>query len=193
VGESIWRLGDEWMGRKIIQDNVVAPCSAKMGSSDDLSKDSSQESSPDSSARRLPGRALAQPEMTRIERELFHGAIKQRRQQIQEGRRRQDSEIEGLRAELRGQPDKDKEYSDRFWERNQKIPGIKDSMIESLKNAIARGDPQFQVFVTNTGLTQEDKEKLSTYRAIAREIGVNLGPFRLNKKSGTAAADVVRI
>ena len=162
------------------------------------SQDSAHEERQDVTPHRLPGSSLAQPEITRSERVRFHESIKQHRLQLQEKKSAEDAkEIENVRIPLHGRAeqgvnDKDAAYAGRFWNRNQNIVGLKDVMAQSLQGAIEKRDRLFYVLVNVSGLTEQDKEKLSAYRVLAGEIGIELGPFRLNKRSGTAVAEILK-
>jgi len=85
--------------------------------------------------------------------------------------------------------DKDKVYAERFWERN-KVQGLKDAMVENIRHAAERG--QFSIFVSPDGISEDDKEKLSAYRQIARELGYEMGAYIFNKDTYGATAPLTK-
>lgn len=65
-------------------------------------------------------------------------------------------------------------------------------MRESIeKQAKERG--LFSLLVDKTGITEEDKRRLSAYRSIAREIGYEIGQFHFNKNTHTVTAEIKKI
>lgn len=104
-------------------------------------------------------------------------------------------------------------YSDMFWERQRQKYGSdqtelfekqKAAMAEIIKNSIKPGESagQFHHAVEQvSGMTQElekgipdaDKEKLSAYRILAKELGYEIGLFKKNPKSWTVSAEIKKL
>jgi hypothetical protein len=86
--------------------------------------------------------------------------------------------------------DKDGEYSKKFWEKG-KPEGLREAMIENIISATNTGF--IGIFVSLDGYTENDKEKMSAYRVLAKEIGYEIGPYKLDRKTGVASADIRKI
>lgn len=84
----------------------------------------------------------------------------------------------------------DEEYSRRFWDKGQPKE-MRSTMIGILESSIQNG--HFSSFVDPSGITEYDKEKLSAYRILARELGYTIGQFSFNKKSYIATAPIFRL
>jgi hypothetical protein len=157
--------------------------------------DSEHQTSEDRPRRLRPGGPLGQREITRSERERFNESVNQRRRALHELRAAEESrEIGDIRTRLHGSEphnqNKDIDYAERFWSSNKNTIELRDAMAQSLQRAIDRGDRLFHISVDVTGITEKDKERLSAYRALGKELGVELGPFRLIKGAGTAVAEL---
>jgi hypothetical protein len=85
---------------------------------------------------------------------------------------------------------KDSEYASRFWQNNQS-PGLREAMQDNIQSRAESGS--FGIFVDSQGITESDKEKLSAYRQLAREMGYEIGPFRFNANSYTATAEIKKV
>src|SRR3989338_545484 len=105
----------------------------------------------------------------------------------------------------------DDAYSDLFWEKQKKL-GNKPELIEKqkavmagiIKDAIKPGETvgKFGHAVEQVGgMTQElekgipesDKEKLSAYRVLAKELGYEIGLFQKNPKNWTVTAEIKKL
>ena len=91
--------------------------------------------------------------------------------------------------QMRNPADKDAEYSKRFWEGQP--DGMREAMIENIKSAASSGT--FSMFAIMEGFSEKDKEKMSAYRSLAKEIGYEIGPIKLNRQTGTASAEIRKI
>lgn len=90
---------------------------------------------------------------------------------------------------------KDEAHSIMFW-RHHKVPGLHETMIESVRSWIDSGT--FRAFVsgeqTDKGfeLDQKSKEQLSAYRILAGELGYTIGSYTFHEKSGLVTATIVK-
>ncbi|MEK6952751.1 MAG: hypothetical protein AABX29_07085 [Nanoarchaeota archaeon] len=84
---------------------------------------------------------------------------------------------------------KDIKYSDLFWSRNQPR-GIKEAMIDNIVSASEGG--LFGCFVAANGITDYDKERLSAYRVLAKQMGYEIGEYKFNARSGNATVPIWR-
>jgi len=84
--------------------------------------------------------------------------------------------------------DRDTIYANRFWDRQPK--GMKEVMIQELHKAAA--DPRGKIgsFVNPSGMDERDKEKLSAYRQLGKELGYEIGKYHFNPKVHTAEASI---
>lgn len=82
---------------------------------------------------------------------------------------------------------KDEVYADRFW-RKTHPPGLREALIENIQKDAQAGT--IGIFVSETGIAEEDREKLSAYRELARELGFEIGQFTFHKNAGTATATI---
>lgn len=80
------------------------------------------------------------------------------------------------------------EYAKKFWDRNKNTNGLREAMSEEITREAKKGE--FIKFVSATGITENDKEKLAAYQSLARELGYQIGEFTLDPKSGTATAKI---
>ena len=91
---------------------------------------------------------------------------------------------------------RDEAYSIMFWQQHQP-DGLKEAMIENIQNAIKLGEIGHFVAATKTNkgfdIEQSDKEKLSAYRILAKEIGYEIGPYKVNERSGNVTAKIKKI
>jgi hypothetical protein len=76
--------------------------------------------------------------------------------------------------------DKDDVYAERFWEKHQ-YKGLKESMMGNIRNTLDKG--YFGYFASDQGIDEQDKERLSAYRKLAKEIGYEIGQFTYNPKT----------
>lgn len=81
----------------------------------------------------------------------------------------------------------DMDYAARFWTRSQPT-GMRENMMTIIESSANQDPPQLASFIDPSGITEKDKEKLSAYRVLAEEIGYEVGPYVLNKRSHTALA-----
>lgn len=81
--------------------------------------------------------------------------------------------------------DKDDVYADRFWEKN-KVEGLREAMVENIRRAIKVG--YFGQFVSPNGIDEKDRENLSAYRKLARELGYEMGPYTFDANTYIAKA-----
>lgn len=86
--------------------------------------------------------------------------------------------------------DKDEEYADRFWARRAK--GSREVMVEYVHKA-AQKDGFISSFVDPSGITEKDREKLSAYRKLARELGYEVGDFKFSPDAYTAIAPIKKV
>lgn len=113
---------------------------------------------------------------------------------------------DGYTKNKESQPEKEKSqdeiFAGRFWERqrdtgrSKELIGkfrdrLKEQIKEMIQNSPVEEGKQFiKIFVTREGITEEDKEKLSAYRLLAKEFGYEIGAFNLNRKTGVATAEI---
>lgn len=79
---------------------------------------------------------------------------------------------------------RDMAYAARFWERQP------DGMLQVAKENLAKATEsgQFSMVISPNGPDESDKEKMSAYRQLAKELGYDFGPFELHKNSHTITA-----
>jgi hypothetical protein len=96
----------------------------------------------------------------------------------------------------------DSQYATAFWVRmKQKGDAFVASMREAMKSPIEsaiktigpNGEGQFAIFVTPEGMTDEERQKISAYREIAREMGYQIGPLKRNERSGTSTGIIRKL
>lgn len=85
--------------------------------------------------------------------------------------------------------DKDEVYAARFWE--EKPEELREVMIDNICQA-AEKEGFIGSFVDPSGITEKDKEKLSAYRQLARELGYEVGEFKFYPKAHTARAPIYK-
>jgi len=83
--------------------------------------------------------------------------------------------------------DKDLPYAERFWQRQPE--GMREVMIENI-NEYALVSGLLTSFVNINGIDEKDREKLSAYRALARELGYEVGEYVFYPRDGIAAAPI---
>ncbi len=83
----------------------------------------------------------------------------------------------------------DKLYSERFWQRQPK--GVRESMIDIIKERAEGGS--FVIAVDPRGITDDDREKLSAYRDLAKQIGYEVGEYKFESKSHIVHAPIKKI
>ena len=91
-------------------------------------------------------------------------------------------------GEPKDQDKLDREYAARFWKRQPE--GMREVFQRTIESAAQLG--RLSIFVTSTGLTEQDREKLSALRALAQELGYTVGQFVLDRKTHTASASITR-
>lgn len=98
---------------------------------------------------------------------------------------------------------KDAVYAAQFWDQMSWDKGdvFATSMKEAMKTSIESaaktigpdGNGQFSLFVTPEGMAEKDKQKISAYRELAKEMGFQIGPLKRNEKSGTATGTIRKL
>jgi len=86
---------------------------------------------------------------------------------------------------------KDEAYSSMFWSKyadSDLCTRMQDSMTEILKSSFDKG--MFNLFVSKSGIEQEDKERISAFRILANKSGYNLGELKFNPKSYTVSGKI---
>lgn len=86
---------------------------------------------------------------------------------------------------------KNQEYAQKFWDRNKDTKGLRESMTEEITREAKKGE--FIKYVNETGITENDKEKLAAYQSLARELGYQIGEFTIDPKTGKAIAKITPI
>ncbi len=81
---------------------------------------------------------------------------------------------------------RDIDYATRFW--RQQPAGQKQAMQEIIQNQVELG--KFSLFVSPSGISEGDEEKLSAYRLLAREMGYEIGSFHFNPNAHTVTAEI---
>ncbi len=82
---------------------------------------------------------------------------------------------------------RDIEYSQRFWARGQPN-GMHGVMCSEVEKSYRSG--RFGHFVSSDGITESDKETLSAYRILAKELGYRIGLFTFDRSTGIATAPI---
>lgn len=85
---------------------------------------------------------------------------------------------------------KDAEYARQFWERGQP-EGMREAMIRNIVDAATTGTKG--IFAGSAGFDERDKQKMSAYRELAREMGYEIGPFQLDRPTGVASAAIRKL
>src|SRR3989344_278502 len=82
---------------------------------------------------------------------------------------------------------KDSDWTAKFWSHQPR--GMEDTMKENLEKALEQGSITVLI---GGGKELDDfaKEKMSAYRQLARELGYEVGQFKLHKNSGTATMEI---
>ena len=88
--------------------------------------------------------------------------------------------------ELSEEESRDLEYATRFWE--SQPSGMREAMRENIEIAAQAGS--ISSFVDPKGISEKDKEKLSAYRVLAKEMGYEVGQYVTNRDSYTAVAPI---
>jgi len=136
--------------------------------------------------RRLPGEAVP-------ERVLPITDPEEKRKFREQQRRQDEQQLADVRASL-GAPNKDEAYSKAYWgslEKKLDRKGI-DSMRQTIREYIeeaVKTTGSISLLVDKT-IDEKDKAKMSAYRALAAEMGYEVGQFSVNKNSGTATAEI---
>lgn len=84
---------------------------------------------------------------------------------------------------------KDEVYSEQFWDHQPE--GMREAMIENIESAAQKGS--FSIFAGHNGIEDHDKEKMSAYRFLAKELGYVVGPFYYNKSTYVVNATITKI
>ncbi len=90
----------------------------------------------------------------------------------------------------------DMEYAAKFWNRQDKnlspkyAGQLRESMRGNIESAVNGKRGSIGSFVDPTGVTEEDKEKLSAYRVLAKEMGYEVGDYAFDKRSHVASAQI---
>ena len=82
----------------------------------------------------------------------------------------------------------DQIYAERFWQSSRVVKGTREVMIDNIHRATEQGS--LGSFVDPNGITEQDKEKLSAYRQLAKELGYEVGDFKFDKAAHTALAPI---
>ena len=80
----------------------------------------------------------------------------------------------------------DRVYAERFWARSPE--GMRAAYQASIESAARTGT--LSIFVNMEGLDEKDKEKMSAFRLLARELGYEVGQFRVDRNRATASAPI---
>jgi len=85
---------------------------------------------------------------------------------------------------------KDTEWSAKFWSHQPK--GMREVMIENIE--AAEGGGRLSIMISSEGgdLPDIDKERLSAYRQLVRELGYEVGEFEINRAPGGAGTAVMK-
>lgn len=86
---------------------------------------------------------------------------------------------------------KDTEYADRFWVRQPE--GMRDIMIGKINTAVEKEGGIFSLFADPAGISEHDKEKMSAYRALAKELGYEIGQYKFNPQTYCVSAPVKKL
>jgi hypothetical protein len=81
----------------------------------------------------------------------------------------------------------DKEYARRYWIRQP--PGMREVMERNIKKS-ATEEGVIYHFVDPQGIKEDDKEKLSAFRILARQMGYDIGQYHFDKHAHVASAKV---
>ena len=83
----------------------------------------------------------------------------------------------------------DRLYSERFWQRQPK--GVREAMIENIQKGAESGF--IGSYVDPGGITDDDREKLSAYRNLAKELGYEVGEYKFESNSHMARAPIRKL
>ncbi len=97
---------------------------------------------------------------------------------------------------------KDEEYAQKFWDAERAkvkigknpdkyLKDLRDAMMENIEKAVATGN--IDVFAGPKELAESEKQKISAYRALAKEMGYEVGQFKLDKHTHSAEATIKKI
>lgn len=67
---------------------------------------------------------------------------------------------------------------------------MKEAMIENLETMLR--ESSFRIFASLSGFDEKDKQKISAYRQLARELGMSIGQVTLNRKTGVASGPITK-
>jgi len=76
-----------------------------------------------------------------------------------------------------------------FWSRDQPR-GKREAIIDNIISASETG--LIGCFVNSGGITDYDKERLSAYRILAKQMGYEIGEYKFNPRSGNVTAPIRR-
>ena len=97
---------------------------------------------------------------------------------------------------------RDENYSRRFWARMTKgkrpeyLEDKRQAMMGIINDAIAKQNGRLSIFVTRSlegRFDEEDREQLSAFRELAKEMGYVLGPMTHNGENETASGILTKI
>lgn len=88
-----------------------------------------------------------------------------------------------------GVEERDAAYAARFW--SNQPEGMREAMVTSIDSAASTGE--LGLFVDPGGITEKDRQRLSAYRALAKELGYDVGQYTFNPNSYAAIAPISRI
>ncbi len=119
-------------------------------------------------------------------------------------RRNEDAaEIARLRQQLGAAEiatDRDSQYSEKYWQLladkgspPEEIAKKREGYRENILDAVSSGRNIVQFFVEGENFAEDEKAKASMYRVLAKEMGYKIGPYKINKKSGTATAEIKKL
>ena len=82
----------------------------------------------------------------------------------------------------------DKQHADNYFATAPK--GMLDTMQGIIRKHIDKGT--IGIFASMDGYTDSDKNKLSAYRVVASDMGITIGQWVLNRKTGVARATITQ-
>lgn len=94
-----------------------------------------------------------------------------------------------FKEEIKFDP-KNVKFSDLFWSRNQPT-AKREAMMDNIISASGNG--LLALIVDHGGITDMDKERLSAYRVLAKQMGYEVGLYRFNPASGNVTALICKV
>jgi hypothetical protein len=114
-----------------------------------------------------------------------------------------DAEIQQVRQQLatpETSVDRDTQYAEKYWQlraehgdKPKLIEGIKQSFRQSILDAANSDEKRLAIFVAAENFSEEERAKISAYRVLAKELGYEIGPYKISKGSGTAMAEIKKL